>query len=162
MDVDAFIERWTNAPKSERSESHSFLIQLCRVIGVVAPNDETVGDPDYRFERIVRFHHDDDSSHWGFIDLYRRGSFVLEAKQTKKRLAAQPDLNQMKLKGPEAVERKMETARVQAKGYARALDEWPPFLIALDVGEFIELWSDFSRMGKTYLHYPDRENDVTP
>lgn len=158
MDVDAFIERWTNAPKSERSESHSFLIQLCRVIGVVAPNDETVGDPDYRFERIVRFHHDDDSSHWGFIDLYRRGSFVLEAKQTKKRLAAQPDLNQMKLKGPEAVERKMETARVQAKGYARALDEWPPFLIALDVGEFIELWSDFSRMGKTYLHYPDREN----
>ncbi len=158
MDVDEFIRIWTNTPASERDAAQSFVIHLCRIIGVAAPNEKKVGDLDYGFERIVRFRHDDSSSHWGFIDCYRRGSFVLEAKQTAKRLAGGPDTNQMKFVGPDVVERKMENARAQAKGYARALDEWPPFLIILDVGRSIELWSDFSRMGKTYLHYPDREN----
>jgi hypothetical protein len=158
MDVDDFIRVWTNASVSERQAAQSFVIQLCRVLGVAAPNDEKVGDPDYGFERIVRFLHDDLSSHWGYIDCYRRECFVLEAKQTAKRLANTPDKQQMKLVGPDVVERKMEKARAQAKGYARALDEWPPFLIMVDVGRTIELWSDFSRMGKTYLQYPDREN----
>lgn len=158
MDVEDFIRIWANASASERQTAQSFVIQLCRVLGVAAPNDEKVGDPDYGFERIVRFLHDDLSSHWGYIDCYRRECFVLEAKQTAKRLANTPDKQQMKLVGPDVVERKMEKARAQAKGYARALDEWPPFLIMVDVGRTIELWSDFSRMGKTYLQYPDREN----
>ncbi|WP_313444342.1 type IIL restriction-modification enzyme MmeI [Brevundimonas sp.] len=158
MDVDHFIRVWTNASALERQAAQSFVIQLCRVLGVAAPNDEKVGDPYYGFERIVRFRHDDLSSHWGYIDCYRRECFVLEAKQTAKRLANSPDKQQMKLVGPDVVERKMEKARAQAKGYARALDEWPPFLIMVDVGRSIELWSDFSRMGKTYLQYPDREN----
>lgn len=158
MDVDDFIRVWTNASASERQAAQSFVIQLCRVLGVAAPNDEKVGDADYGFERIVRFRHDDLSSHWGYIDCYRRGCFVLEAKQTAKRLANSPDKQQMKLVGADVVESKMEKARAQAKGYARALDEWPPFLIMIDVGRTIELWSDFSRMGKTYLQYPDREN----
>lgn len=158
MDVEDFIRIWANASASERQTAQSFVIQLCRVLGVAAPNDEKVDDPDYGFERIVRFRHDDLSSHWGYIDCYRRECFVLEAKQTAKRLANTPDKQQMKLVGPDVVERKMDKARAQAKGYARALDEWPPFLIMVDVGRTIELWSDFSRMGKTYLQYPDREN----
>lgn len=158
MDVEDFIRIWANASASERQTAQSFVIQLCRVLGVAAPNDEKVDDPDYGFERIVRFRHDDLSSHWGYIDCYRRECFVLEAKQTAKRLANTPDKQQMKLVGPDVVERKMEKARAQAKGYARALDEWPPFLIMVDVGRTIELWSDFSRMGKTYLQYPEREN----
>jgi len=55
MDVEDFIRTWTNASASERQTAQSFVIQLCRVLGVAAPNDEKVGDPDYGFERIVRF-----------------------------------------------------------------------------------------------------------
>jgi hypothetical protein len=117
MDVEDFIRIWANASASERQTAQSFVIQLCRVLGVAAPNDEKVGDPDYGFERIVRFLHDDLSSHWGYIDCYRRECFVLEAKQTAKRLANTPDKQQMKLVGPDVVERKMEKARAQAKGY---------------------------------------------
>ena len=52
----------------------------------------------------------------------------------------------------------MESARGQAEQYARALppDEgWPPFLVVVDVGYSIELYSDFFRMGKTYIPFPD-------
>lgn len=111
MDVGDFIRVWTNASASERQAAQSFVIQLCRALGVAAPNDEKIGDPDYGFERIVRFRHDDHSSHWGYIDCYRRECFVLEAKQTAKRLANSPDKQQMKLVGPDVVERKMEKAR---------------------------------------------------
>ena len=47
MDVEDFIRTWTNASASERQTAQSFVIQLCRVLGVAAPNDEKVGDPDY-------------------------------------------------------------------------------------------------------------------
>src|SRR5262245_63086121 len=50
----------------------------------------------------------------------------------------------------------MRSARKQAENYARALDEWPPFLIVVDVGHVIELYADFSRQGKNYAQFPDR------
>ena len=50
----------------------------------------------------------------------------------------------------------MLRARGQAEHYARALpDEYPPFLVVVDVGHCIELYADFSRTGKTYTHFPD-------
>jgi hypothetical protein len=52
----------------------------------------------------------------------------------------------------------MRSARKQAENYARALDEWPPFLIVVDVGNVIELYSDFSRQGKNYAQFPDRNS----
>jgi hypothetical protein len=52
----------------------------------------------------------------------------------------------------------MRSARKQAEGYARALDEWPPFLIVVDVGNVIELYADFSRQGKNYAQFPDRNS----
>jgi hypothetical protein len=52
----------------------------------------------------------------------------------------------------------MRSARKQAENYARALDEWPPFLIVADVGHVIELYSDFSRQGKNYAQFPDRNS----
>ncbi len=103
----------------------------------------------------------------GRIDLYKRGCFVLEAKQGSQQpveeefeLAAKP----AKLKKGTAVrgtkgwDDAMLKARGQAEQYARALptDEgWPPFLIVVDVGQTIELFADFTRSGKTYLPFPD-------
>lgn len=43
--VEQFIERWANRLVTERSQCHSFIIQLCAVIGVDAPDARRVGDP---------------------------------------------------------------------------------------------------------------------
>ena len=47
----------------------------------------------------------------------------------------------------------MIAARSQADRYARALpgsEGWPPFLIVVDVGHSIELFSEFTRSGRLY------------
>jgi hypothetical protein len=52
----------------------------------------------------------------------------------------------------------MIRARGQADRYARALptsEGWPPFLIVVDVGHSIELYSEFTRQGKTYVPFPE-------
>lgn len=157
MDVDAFIAKWKDVPGSERANAHSFLIQLCHVLDVETPNDVTASDPDYCFERIVRFGHQDGTAHWGFIDCYRRDCFVLEMKQSRKRVTARPSLKQMDQGWSDSDERRLDNAKAQAENYARALDGWPPFLIAVDAGRTIELWSDFTRLGKGYAPFPDRE-----
>ncbi len=168
MDVEDFIRRWSDAPISERAHYQTFIGQLCRLIGVGAPDDDRAGDMDYCFERPVRFLHEDGSSHPGYIDCYRRGAFVLEAKQSGKRAAGgaldpQPQLalfgHRVRRSGgqrPETLPTLMRNAKRQAEAYAKALDEWPPFLVVVDVGRAIELWSDFGRQGKAYVPFPDR------
>ena len=61
--------------------------ELCDVLDVPHPNPatENEADNDYVFERTVRFEHDDGTTSLGRIDLYKRGCFVLEGKQSKKR-----------------------------------------------------------------------------
>ena len=52
----------------------------------------------------------------------------------------------------------MLKAKGQAEQYARALpvaEGWPPFLVIVDVGHAIELYSEFSCTGKSYLPFPD-------
>lgn len=158
MDVEDFIREWSRPPRSERGAAQSFVIQLCRMIGVAAPNDERVGDTDYCFEHTVRFQHEDGTTHWGFIDCYRKGSFVLEVKQTQKRLSSQADIGRMRTAPSNKVERLLAQAKMQAQGYASALADPPPFLIIVDLSGWIELWADFSRSGAGYLHFPNRES----
>jgi hypothetical protein len=52
----------------------------------------------------------------------------------------------------------MLAAKGQAEQYAKALpvsEGWPPFLVVVDVGYSIELYSDFTHSGKTYIPFPD-------
>jgi hypothetical protein len=49
----------------------------------------------------------------------------------------------------------MLRARGQAEQYAKALPEWPPFLIVIDVGHSIETYADFTGTGKHYAQFPD-------
>lgn len=167
-DVEAFIKHWSAAPISERAHYQTFIIQLCRLIGVPAPDDERAGDLDYCFERPIRFHHDNGQTTAGWIDCAKRDCFVLEAKQSRKRRDGGPldPAAQLALLGKsagkahapsmEALDRVMRVAKRQAENYAKALAEWPPFLITVDVGRSIELWSDFARQGKIYAPFPDR------
>lgn len=168
MDADDFIRRWADAPISERAHYQTFVSQLCRLIGAPAPDEERTGDLDYCFERPVRFVHEDGGVHPGYIDCYRRDCFVLEAKQSRKRLSGgeldpQPQLEIVGGRGRRGaapsgprLEILMRNAKRQAENYAKALDEWPPFLVVVDVGRAIELWSDFGRQGKAYAPFPDR------
>ncbi|HTO60243.1 MAG TPA: DNA methyltransferase [Bradyrhizobium sp.] len=180
--VEDFIKRWTaRSGGAERANYALFLVDLCELIGVARPNPagpETELN-DYVFERAVRFRHDDGSTSSGRIDLYKKGCFVLEAKQSKKREEGGEVYKQLTfalgggggttlLERPRAKTKAksaplstwdalMRSARKQAENYARALDEWPPFLIVVDVGHVIELYADFSRQGKNYAQFPDRK-----
>lgn len=142
--ADAFIARWQGVAASELSTSQSFLIDLCRLLGVDAPHPAP--EQDYMFERPISFAHGDGSTSAGRIDLYRRGAFVLESK--KVRLGSHT----------KGFDDALLRARSQAEGYARALpasEGRPPFVVVVDVGQRIELYSEFSRSGGTYVPFPD-------
>ena len=79
----AFIERWKKSGAAERANYALFFCELCDLIGVPHPDPAT---PDtqmnaYVFERAVTFTDGTDKTSTKFIDLYKRGCFVLEAKQ---------------------------------------------------------------------------------
>ncbi|MCC5845360.1 MAG: class I SAM-dependent DNA methyltransferase, partial [Verrucomicrobia bacterium] len=106
------------------------------------------------FERDVTFRKHDGSTAPGRIDLYKRGCFVLEAKQGS-------DTGTGKIghgrRGSPGYEQAMIKARNQADRYIRALphDEGrPPFLLVADIGHVIEIFAEFSRSGGTYLPFP--------
>lgn len=142
--ADAFITRWQGVAASELSTSQSFLIDLCRLLGIDTPH--ATPEQDYMFERPITFAHGDGSSSAGRIDLYRRGAFVLESKKLKQGAHTK------------GFDDAMLRARSQAEAYARALpaaEGRPPFVVVVDVGHRIELYSEFSRSGATYTPFPD-------
>jgi len=105
-----------------------------------------------------------------FIDLYKRGCFVLEAKQGSDPVpAAEAPLSDAErklraalkkgtaLRGSPAWDDAMLRAKGQADQYIRALpasEGRPPFLVVVDVGHSIELYSEFSCTGGTYIPFP--------
>ncbi len=173
--VSDFIARWSTAQSAERANYALFLTQLCGVLDVPAPDPATADTAHnaYVFERAVPLHQRDSTKvTTGRIDLYKRGCFVLEAKQ----YAAEPTesatlalalgdsaaavvARKTKItRGTEAWDEAMLAARGQAERYARHLPEGeptPPFLLVVDVGHVFELYADFSQQGKAYLPFPD-------
>jgi hypothetical protein len=149
--VDAFIGRWAKATGSERANYQLFVTDLCALLGLPQPepaSDDT-RDNAYVFERRVTFAHGDGTQAPGFIDCYRRGAFVLEAKKVKAGPATK------------GFDDALMRARNQAEGYARALpagEGRPPFLLVVDVGHVIELYAEFTRSGATYTPFPDARN----
>ena len=83
--VDAFIDRWQKADGAERANFQSFANELADLLAVNRPNptESTGGANEYVFERSVQFNHPDGSTSPGFIDLYKKDCFILEAKQSK-------------------------------------------------------------------------------
>lgn len=178
MDIEHFIARWTaGAGGQERANYALFLTELCSVLGVSSP-DPAGHDTElnaYVFERAVTFREPDGSTARGRIDLYKRGCFVLEAKQSrleggaKELMPAQGDLLSDAPPSPSPRGRRgtgrswdimMQNARRQAENYAKALppaEGWPPFLIVCDVGNSLECYADFSGQGKNYAQFPDRQ-----
>ena len=146
--VEAFIDRWRDTGGKERANYQLFLTELCQLLGL--PGPEPAGpdpkDNAYVFERRVDIHHADGTVNRGYIDLYRRGYFVLEAKQVSETHESS------------RWDKAMLRAAAQADTYIRALpaqEGRPPFLLTCDVGKTIEVYAEFSRSGATYVPFPD-------
>ncbi len=177
-DIDKFIAHWRDTGGSELANTQSFINGLCHLLGVDAPAGSRTDDKhnDYVFERRVFQDNGDGTQSFGRIDCYKRGCFILEAKQGSEgdRAAAAKGEDDLDLFGQTASVRvKRGTARrgtpgwakamVQAKGqaerYAKALPAdhgWPPFLLVADIGYCIEVYADFTGTGKAYAQFPDR------
>jgi hypothetical protein len=83
LNADDFIKRWKESGSSERANFQQFAIELTQLLNVPAPKPATsdAQNDDYRFERPVTFIHTGTQSR-GYIDLYRRGMFVMEATRS--------------------------------------------------------------------------------
>lgn len=169
--ADAFVARWADPDGSERSNFQSFAIDLCRILDVETPSESDSDNSAYGFERPITVRKLRGKSTTNFIDLYRRGCFVLEAKQSRKRANLGPaKALELELTGGGRTAKAsrgrgwdvlMENARNQAENYAKNLpveENWPPFIIVVDVGTAIELYADFSLQGKHYAQFPDRQS----
>jgi hypothetical protein len=186
--VENFVARWKDSQAAERANYVSFLNELCDLLGVPKPNPATKEDArdDYVYERAVTFQNGDGTTTTKFIDLYKRGCFVLEAKQGSERATENPLLfnttpplqlgyhdalnasrntvanrrtaRGVAVRGTRGWDVAMRRARGQAEQYVRALparEGNPPFIVVVDVGHAFELFSDFTRAGKTYVPFPD-------
>lgn len=164
--VGNFIAKWNGTGRAERANYIPFLSELCGVLGVPLPEPASGSGGNYRFERGVQHQEVEGSPTKRRIDLYKRGCFVLEAKQGENPKPA--DLFGFKTEAERrsAIRRSprwarnMLEAKGQAEGYARDLpaeEGWPPFLIVCDVGFCFDLYADFTGTGKHYAQFPDRE-----
>ena len=174
--VEPFISRWSAGDGGqERANYALFLSELCDVVGVPRPDvaQHAAEMNAYAFERGVTFRGPDGAKSIGRIDLYKRGCFVLEAKQSRRPgaknalpeqgqllEAAEPPPSRGKPTSSRGWDVLMVRAREQAEQYAKALpaaEGWPPFLIVCDVGHCFELYADFTGQGKNYAQFPDRQ-----
>ena len=156
--IDAFIQRWEHSGASERANCQLFLSELCDRLNLPRPDpaQAETAENAYVFERTVTFQNTDGTTSAGRIDLYKRGCFVLEAKQGSDGTGTTGRTGTGR-RGTPGWEQSMLRARAQADRYIRALpsDEGrPPFLITCDVGFVIEIFAEFSRTGGTYIPFP--------
>jgi len=176
MTYPEFEVRWRPAGGAERANYGLFLQDLCDLLGVPRP-DPTTDSPkqdQYVLERAVQFN-DGARKSTGRIDLYKRGCFVLETKQG----TDSPDIQQQAEKADRAAlgltaekrrkghalrgsvkwEQMMQAARQQALGYVRALppdEPRPLFVLVVDVGYCIDVYSNFAGVGDAFVPFPDQ------
>ncbi|GAA4383219.1 class I SAM-dependent DNA methyltransferase [Hymenobacter koreensis] len=125
-------------------------------------------------ERAVTFN-DGPKKSTGRIDLYKRGCFILETKQgtdspdsqqkaekadrAELGLAAEKRRKGHALRGSVKWEQMMQAARQQALGYVRALppdEPRPLFVLVVDVGYCIDVYSNFAGVGDSFVPFPDQ------
>jgi hypothetical protein len=130
----ALYHRWEVAAPRERANAQPYVMELCEALGVGQPQPAGSG---YEFEFPVRVvDRADGLEAWNYIDLYKSGHFVLEAKQIE---SSRPN------------ELLLQRAFGQAQAYARALPgDPPPYLLVLDIPRTIIVWD---RWQGTYGSY---------
>ncbi|EIC19764.1 class I SAM-dependent DNA methyltransferase [Thiorhodovibrio frisius] len=150
-DIDAFISRWGGGVSrggNERANLQMFLTELCTLLDLSQPDPASAdnGQNAYVFERSVTERLPDGSTTPRSLDLYKRGCFVLEGKDTGKQT------------GSGGWDAAIVKAHKQAENYVKALpaaEGRPPFIIVVDVGRTFVLFSEFTCTGGNYVPFPD-------
>lgn len=168
MDASGFIAKWQGIKGgAERANYAQFINDFCQALGLPVPEVAESGQlGDYQFEGPVQG--GGAGGNTGAIDLYKKGHFILEAKQSKltAQQQQQAELFDVADNAPAApsgarYDRLMRDALAQAKRYAVNLPSshpWPPFLIVCDVGRAFELYFDYSGNGRGYGYFPDQHS----
>lgn len=103
--IDAFIQRWQGREGGqERANYALFLGELCPALGLPPPDpaSATTEANDYVFEHAVREISRGGSAASRRIDLYKRDSFVLEAKQSRQKGGDKEVQGQKELQRPKS------------------------------------------------------------
>jgi hypothetical protein len=153
LDITDFLTRWKPSASSERSNSQTFLGELCDVLGVPRP-DPKVGDPDrdrYVFEREAVLLHEGGRQSLGFIDLYKQGFFILEAKQGSEADSLKAGHGRRQSASWEIA---MQSAFGQALKYSQTIEDPPPFIVVTDIGYCFDLYASFDGT-RNYRKFPD-------
>ena len=163
MDIRQFVDRWGDREGgAERANFGLYMIEMLQALGLPTPDPAgaTTLHNDYVFERAVRptFHAGQPKR----IDLYKRGGFLMEAKQSRMpgQSKALPfdDLPATRPTGA-GWDTLIRNARAQAFAYVAMLPAdhvAPPFVIICDLARSFEVWADFSGTGRGYAPFPDR------
>jgi hypothetical protein len=169
LTLPAFIARWQDSHGPERGNMQLFLHELTQVLGLPAP-EPTGPDSEYCFEKQVPNYSPEGRFTKNYMDLYKAGCFILEAKRTPDALRAKATAGGGGGKGtkpavhapglPGLVEEppaggyratatydaRLESAFIQGIRYAMALGLQgppPPFLIVCDIGHSFHLWNRY-------------------
>jgi len=121
--LQALAERWADAAPAERANLHLYVTEFCDALGVARPRPAGSG---YEFESPVKVVSAKGQEATKFIDLYKAGHFVLEAKDQGR-------------DDPEGrlLQEAFGHARVKA---GQVSGGPPPYLLVLDVGNTIRVW----------------------
>ena len=185
-----FETRWKQSGGAERANYGLFLQDLCALL-TVPPPDPTTDNPAqdaYVLERAVTFQDgtlqpQKAKTSTGRIDLYKRGCFVLETKQgtdpldrdspdqkhkadrAELGLSAEKRRKGHAVRGSAKWEQIMQAARQQALSYVRALpadEPRPLFVLVVDVGYCIDVYSNFAGVGDSFIPFPDQTHYRIP
>jgi hypothetical protein len=126
----ALRERWAATKAAERANAQSYIRELCEALGVPAPMPAGSG---YEFELPLKLVTRDGTETQGFVDCYKAGHFILEAKDVD----------------GGASDVALRRAYGQARQYAAhdPAGAAPPYLLVLDVAKTLLV---YHRWGGTY------------
>ncbi len=168
--IRTFITRWQAADGPERGNMQQFLSELIRALGLPEP-EPTGPSSSYCFEKQIPNYNAEGRFTKNYMDLYKAGCFILEAKRTPDNVRAQrgsggggggkghkPMVHAPGLPGlieeprtpgyraNATYDAKLELAFIQVIEYAKALGLLgppPPFLIVCDIGHSFHIWNRY-------------------
>ncbi len=167
MDTQKLIDKWWGKPGGQESANfHPFIADLCQLLDVPRPDAAEKGKLGaYEYEATVPGGSFRSLKGTGAIDLYKRGHFIMEAKQSHLKPNQVPlDLDDESVpRAPSGAtyDKLMRDARAQAENYAKnlpAAEPVAPFLIVCDVGRAFEIYVDTAGNGRGYDFFPDRQS----
>jgi hypothetical protein len=124
----ALADKWDAVPAAERANFQTYVTELCAALNVTPPRPRGTG---YEFEYpVTTVDRRTGREATNFIDLYRQGFWILEAKHTDAGAGA---------------DRVLGAAYGQAKGYAGDVPHGPPpYLMVMNVARTLLVYDRWS------------------